>query len=62
MRARTKIAGLHRISIATDRTVTIAATDHLCAKFNANAWSGRMEGGYPFAPWGGTGLTPNAAA
>jgi len=31
--------------------VTIAATDHLRAEFNTNAWSGRMEGGYPFAPW-----------
>ncbi|WP_210419016.1 hypothetical protein [Bradyrhizobium sp. NAS80.1] len=38
--------------------MTIAATDHLRAEFNANAWSGRVEGGYRFvAPWGGTALT-----
>ena len=29
-----------------------------CAEFNANAWSGRLEGGYRFvAPWiGGVGI------
>jgi hypothetical protein len=44
--------------------VTIAATDHLRAEFNANVCSGRMEGGYRFVgPWGdGAGLTPHAAA
>jgi uncharacterized protein with beta-barrel porin domain len=49
--------------VTTDRTVTIAGTDHLRAEFNANAWSGRLEGGYRFvAPWvGGVGLTPYAA-
>nr|WP_249808477.1 autotransporter outer membrane beta-barrel domain-containing protein [Bradyrhizobium sp. 87] len=33
------------------------------AQFNANAWSGRLEGGYRFVtPWiGGVGLTPYAA-
>jgi autotransporter-associated beta strand protein len=46
--------------ITTDRTVTIAGVDHLRAEFNANAWSGRLEGGYRFAtPW--MGLTPYAA-
>jgi autotransporter-associated beta strand protein len=49
--------------ITTDRTVTIAGTDLLRAQFNANAFSGRVEGGYRFAtPWiGGIGLTPYAA-
>ena len=32
--------------ITTDRTVTIAGIDRLRAQFNANAWSGRVEGGY----------------
>jgi autotransporter-associated beta strand protein len=50
--------------ITTDRTVTIAGIDHLRAQFNANAWSGRVEGGYRFvAPViGGVGITPYAAA
>jgi len=50
--------------ITTDRTVTIAGTDRLRAEFDANAWSGRLEGGYRFvAPWiGGIGLTPYGAA
>jgi uncharacterized protein with beta-barrel porin domain len=49
--------------ITTDRTVTIAGIDRLRAGFNANAFSGRLEGGYRFvAPWiGGVGLTPYAA-
>jgi autotransporter-associated beta strand protein len=49
--------------ITTDRTVTIAGTDLLRAQFNANAFSGRAEGGYRFlTPWiGGIGLTPYAA-
>jgi uncharacterized protein with beta-barrel porin domain len=49
--------------ITTDRTVTIAGVDRLRAEFNANAWSGRLEGGYRFvAPWaGGLGITPYAA-
>jgi outer membrane autotransporter protein len=49
--------------ITTDRTVTIAGVDQLRAKFNANAYSGRVEGGYRFVtPWiGGVGLTPYAA-
>jgi outer membrane autotransporter protein len=47
----------------TDRTVTIAGVDRLRAEFNANAFSGRLEGGYRFvAPWiGGIGITPYAA-
>ena len=49
--------------ITTDRTVTVAGADHLQARFNANTYSGRLEGGYRFvAPWtGGVGLTPYAA-
>ncbi len=49
--------------ITTDRTVTIAGADQLRAQFNANAYSGRVEGGYRFVtPWmGGVGLTPYAA-
>jgi uncharacterized protein with beta-barrel porin domain len=46
--------------ITTDRTVTIAGVDQLRAKFNANAWSGRAEGGYRFVTQG-FGLTPYAA-
>ena len=50
--------------IITNRTVTLAGTDLLRAEFNANAFSGRVEGGYRFvAPWvGGIGITPYAAA
>ena len=49
--------------VTTDRTVTIAGIDRLRAQFNANAFSGRAEGGYRFvAPWiGGIGITPYAA-
>jgi uncharacterized protein with beta-barrel porin domain len=49
--------------LTTDRTVTIAGVDRLRAEFNANTYSGRVEGGYRFvAPWiGGVGLTPYAA-
>ena len=50
--------------ITTNRAVTVAGFDQLRAQFNANAWSGRLEGGYRFvAPWvGGIGITPYAAA
>ncbi|MCS3725675.1 outer membrane autotransporter protein [Bradyrhizobium betae] len=42
--------------------MTIAGTDRLRAGFNANAWSGRVEGGYRFAPpWMNLGITPYAA-
>jgi uncharacterized protein with beta-barrel porin domain len=47
--------------ITTDRTVTIAGLDQLHAQFNANAYSGRVEGGYRFVtPW--MGVTPYAVA
>ena len=46
--------------ITTDRTVTVAGIDRLRAQFNANAWSGRIEGGYRFVAQG-FGLTPYAA-
>ena len=46
--------------VTTDRTVTVAGVDRLRAEFNANAWSGRVEGGYRFVtPW--LGITPYAA-
>ena len=46
--------------ITTDRTVTIAGIDQLRARFNGNAWSGRIEDGYRFATsW--MGITPYAA-
>lgn len=46
--------------VTTDRTVTVAGVDRLHAQFNANAWSGRLEGGYCFVtPW--IGVTPYAA-
>jgi autotransporter-associated beta strand protein len=46
--------------VTTDRTVSAAGIDRLHAEFNANAWSGRAEGGYRFlTPW--LGLTPYAA-
>ena len=50
--------------ITTDRTVTVAGIDQLRARFNADAYSGRVEGGYRFVtPWvGGIGITPYAAA
>lgn len=49
--------------VTTNRLVTVAGIDQLQARFNANAYSGRIEGGYRFvAPWiGGVGLTPYAA-
>jgi autotransporter-associated beta strand protein len=46
--------------ITTDRTVTLAGVDQLRARFNANAFSGRIEDGYRFVtPW--MGVTPYAA-
>ena len=47
--------------VITDRTVTVAGIDRLRAEFNANAYSGRLEGGYRFVTQG-VGLTPYAAA
>ena len=46
--------------VTTDRTVTVAGIDRLRAQFNANAWSGRVEGGYRFVSQG-FGWTPYAA-
>jgi outer membrane autotransporter protein len=41
----------------------LAGFDQLRAEFNANAFSGRLEGGYRFvSPWVGVGITPYAAA
>jgi uncharacterized protein with beta-barrel porin domain len=49
--------------ITTNRTVTLAGLDQLQARFNANAFSGRLEGGYRFvSPWMDVGITPYAAA
>jgi len=50
--------------ITTNRTVTVAGFDQLRAEFNANAWSGRLEGGYRFVSpiTGGIGITPYTAA
>lgn len=48
-------------AITGDYQVTPAGTGQLNAAVNANAYSGRLEGGYRFAmPW--LGLTPYAAA
>jgi autotransporter-associated beta strand protein len=49
--------------ITTNRTLGVAGIDQLRAAFNANAYSGRVEGGYRFvSPWiGGIGITPYAA-
>jgi autotransporter-associated beta strand protein len=46
--------------ITTDRTITIAGADQLRARFNANAFSGRVEGGYRFVT-PDMGITPYAA-
>ena len=50
--------------VTTNRTVTVAGFDQLQARFNANAYSGRVEGGYRFVTpiIGGVGITPYAAA
>ena len=41
----------------------MAGFDQLQARFNANAFSGRLEGGNRFvSPWMGVGITPYAAA
>ncbi|MFL6807598.1 MAG: autotransporter domain-containing protein [Bradyrhizobium canariense] len=46
--------------VTTNRIVTAAGLDQLRAQFNANALSGRVEGGYRYASqW--IGLTPYAA-
>jgi uncharacterized protein with beta-barrel porin domain len=47
--------------VTTDRTLTIAGTDKLEARFQANGVGARIEGGWRFAtPW--LGFTPYAAA
>jgi autotransporter-associated beta strand protein len=46
--------------VTTDRTVTISGADQLRARFDANAWSGRAEGGYRFVT-PAMGITPYAA-
>jgi uncharacterized protein with beta-barrel porin domain len=47
--------------VTTNRTVTIAGTDMLQARFRANGVGSRLEGGYRVAtPW--LGITPYAAA
>jgi uncharacterized protein with beta-barrel porin domain len=50
--------------ITTNRTVMVAGFDQLRAQFDANAWSGRLEGGYRFVSPAalGVGITPYAAA
>jgi uncharacterized protein with beta-barrel porin domain len=46
--------------VTTDRTMTVAGIDRLQARFKANTYAGRAEGGYRFAtPW--MKLTPYAA-
>jgi uncharacterized protein with beta-barrel porin domain len=46
--------------VTTERTVTVAGFERLRARFNANAYSGRIEGGYRYVtPW--MGITPYAA-
>ena len=47
--------------VTTDRTVTVAGVDQLRGRFNANAFSGRVEGGYRLTSWIGMGITPYAA-
>jgi autotransporter-associated beta strand protein len=50
--------------ITAERSVMIAGLDQLRAEFDANAYSGRVEGGYRFVtPWtAAVGITPYAAA
>jgi T5SS/PEP-CTERM-associated repeat protein/autotransporter-associated beta strand protein len=50
--------------VTTDRAVTISGIDQLRARFAADIFSGRLEGGDRLVtPWfGGLGLTPYAAA
>jgi len=53
-----------RQDITTNRTVTVAGLDQLRAEFNANAYSGRLEGGYRLLSPAtlSIGITPYAAA
>ncbi len=46
--------------VTTERTVTVAGFERLRAQFNANAYSGRIEGGYRYlTPW--MGIAPYVA-
>src|SRR6185369_11190427 len=48
--------------VTTTRSVTLAGLDQLQARFKANAYTGRLEGGYRVvSPWMGVGITPYAA-
>ncbi|WP_438279030.1 autotransporter outer membrane beta-barrel domain-containing protein [Nitrobacter sp.] len=49
--------------VTTNRMVTISGADRLQARFNANAWSGRVEDGYRAVgpATGGVGITPYTA-
>jgi uncharacterized protein with beta-barrel porin domain len=48
--------------VTTNRTVTLAGLDQLQARFKANAYTGRLEGGYRLvSPWMGVAITPYAA-
>lgn len=46
--------------VTTNRTVTVAGTDQLQARFNSNTFAARLEGGYRFAT-SVVGVTPYAA-
>lgn len=50
--------------VTTNRTVTVAGIDRLRAEFSANAWSGRVEGGYRLVSPAtlGIGITSYAAS
>lgn len=50
--------------ITTDRSVAVAGLDQLRGEFSANAWSGRLEGGYRLVSPAALsiGITPYAAA
>jgi uncharacterized protein YhjY with autotransporter beta-barrel domain len=50
--------------ITTNRIVSVPGTSQLRAQFDANAFSGRLEGGYRFVTplAGGVGITPYVAA
>jgi uncharacterized protein with beta-barrel porin domain len=46
--------------VTTDRTIALAGVDQLGGRFNVNAASARLEGGYRFL-YSGVGITPYAA-
>jgi outer membrane autotransporter protein len=47
--------------MSTDRTVTVAGTDHLTASFNAQSFGGRLEAGYHITWTAPLTITPYAA-